>query len=293
MSAEQKIRRLAFWSIVVALGIMALKFAAWWITGSVALFSDAMESIVNVVASSAAWYAVRVSYIPADKNHPFGHTKAEYFSAVLEGVLIVVASLLILNEAVRALIEPHALATPVEGMTINAVAALANGTWAFVLVREGKRARSPALVADGQHLWTDVATSVGVLAGLVLALASGWLWLDPVLAMVVAVNILWQGWKLVSSSVQGLMDVSLEADEVSSIERIVEENSSDALEFHDVKTRAAGRARFVEFHLVVPSDMSVRRAHEICDRIEDALREAVPGTRVTIHVEPAHKAKHP
>lgn len=292
MSGERQLRRLAFWSIVVALVIMALKLAAWLLTGSVALFSDAMESSVNVVASAAAWYAVRIAHIPADENHPFGHHKAEYFSAVLEGVLIVVAALLILNEALRALFQPHVIAAPALGLTINAAAAVGNGVWAFVLVRKGRRARSPALEADGRHLWADVVTSAGVIVGLVLALSTGWLWLDPALAAVVAVNVLWQGWKLVSASVQGLMDVALDPGDVAEIERIVGAHSKDALEFHDLRTREAGRARFVEFHLVVPSEMSVRRAHEICDRIEDALRSAIPGLRVIIHVEPAHKAKH-
>ncbi|WP_159587102.1 cation diffusion facilitator family transporter [Chelativorans xinjiangense] len=292
MTSAKTVRRLSFWSIVVGMAIFALKLGAWWLTGSVALFSDAMESIVNVVASGAAFFAIRVAYIPADENHPFGHHKAEYLSAVLEGVLIVVAALLILREAGLAFSLPHALEAPGIGLAITAVAAVGNGIWAVVLMRVGRTARSPALVADSRHLWTDVITSAGVIVGLLLALATGWLWLDPLMAVIVAANILWHGWHMVSASVQGLMDVAVDPAELAEIERLVRANSDGALEFHDLKTREAGRARFIEFHLVVPSDMTVERAHQICDRIEDVLEDELPGARVTIHVEPEHKAKH-
>ncbi|MDZ5697946.1 cation diffusion facilitator family transporter [Chelativorans sp. M5D2P16] len=292
MTSGRTVRRLSFWTIVVGAAVLALKFAAWWLTGSVALFSDAMESIVNVVAAGVTWYAIRVAHAPADEEHPFGHHKAEYLSAVLEGVLIVVAALLIFREAVLAFYLPHALETPGVGMAVNALAAVGNGIWALVLMRAGRAARSPALMADARHLWSDVITSAGVIAGLLLALATGWLWLDPAMAVVVAASILWHGWHLVSGSVQGLMDVALEPDERERAERIIAENYEGALEFHDVKTREAGRARFIEFHLVVPSDMTVERSHEICDRIEHALEDELPGARVTIHVEPEHKAKN-
>lgn len=291
MPSNGKLQRIAAWSIVVALAVFALKLAAWWFTGSVALFSDAMESVVNVVASTIAWYALRLAHKPADDNHPFGHHKAEYFSAVLEGVLIVLAALLILHEAWTAFFAPRALEAPALGIAINGLAAVGNGVWAWLLMSTGRRGRSPAMVADGRHLWTDVVTSVGVIAGLVLALATGWLWLDPLMAAIVALNILWHGWHMVGHSVQGLMDVAVEADDLAEIERVVEENRDGALEFHDLKTREAGRARFIEFHLVVPSEMTVEAAHRICDRIEHALEKTLPGAQVTIHVEPEHKAK--
>ncbi|WP_367718352.1 cation diffusion facilitator family transporter [Nitratireductor sp. GISD-1A_MAKvit] len=291
MPSNGKLQRIAMWSILVALGIFALKLAAWWLTDSVALFSDAMESVVNVVASCVAWYALRIAHTPADDNHPFGHHKAEYFSAVLEGVLIVVAALLIIREAGIALFEPRPLETPFVGLLINGLAAVGNGIWAWLLVSTGRRARSPAMIADGRHLWTDVVTSAGVIGGLVLAVATGWNWLDPLMALIVAVNILWHGWHLVGESVQGLMDVSVEPEELKKIERVIADNDAGALEFHDLKTREAGRARFIEFHLVVPSDMTVEAAHRICDRIEGALEKNQPGAEVTIHVEPEHKAK--
>src|SRR5690606_15952567 len=291
-STTARVRRLSFWSIIVGVAILALKFIAWWLTGSVALFSDTMESIVNIVASGIAWYAIRLSAKPADAGHPFGHHKAEYFSAVLEGVLIVVAALLILHEAALAFLVPRAISAPGPGLAVTALAAVANGAWAAVLIREGRRARSPALVAAGRHLWRDVVTSAGVIAGLLLALATGWLSLDPLLAMLVALSVLWHGWHLVRSSVQGLMDAAVDPVDLAEIERVIATNSEEALEFHDLKTREAGRVRFIEFHLVLPSQTAVEHSHRICDRIEHALAKDSPGARVTIHVEPAHKAKN-
>ena len=291
MSART-VRRLSFWTIIVGIAVLGLKLLAWWLTGSVALLSDAMESIVNVVASLMVFYAIRLAYTPADENHPFGHFKAEYISAVVEGVLILVAAALIAREAIMAFAVPRTLDAPAAGFALSRVASIANGVWGFILIRYGRMARSPALVADGRHLWTDVITSIGVIAGLLLALGTGWLWLDPLMAIAVAASIVFHGWRLVSSSIQGLMDAAMEPEDRALVERIVAEMSDGALEFHDLKTREAGRARFIEFHLFVPSEMTVERSHEICDRIEDALEDQLPGAKVTIHVEPAHKAKH-
>lgn len=293
MPVKQRIRRLAFASIFVSFGVMALKFAAWWVTGSVALYSDALESIVNVIAAGAAYWAILVSHKPADADHPHGHHKAEYFSAVLEGVLIVLASLLILNEAWGALMAPRMIEAPTLGLAINGLAAAANAGWAFLLIRTGTRERSPALTADGRHLMTDVVTSVGVIAGLVGALLTGWVVLDPLLAIVVALNILWQGWKVIGQSVQGLMDVAVEPDDERRIRDVISLNSKGALEVHDLKTRIAGRATFIEFHLVVDSGMTVGESHVICDRIESALQAEIPSVRVIIHVEPDDEAKLP
>ncbi|WP_230980217.1 cation diffusion facilitator family transporter [Oryzicola mucosus] len=296
MTAEQskeRVARLAFLSIFVALGVMGLKFVAWRLTGSVALYSDAMESIVNVIASLAAFWAVQVSHKPADNDHQHGHHKAEYVSAVLEGVLIVVASILILNEVYRSWGEPLSLEQPWAGLGVNAAAAGVNAFWALLLIRVGRSARSPALVADGRHIMTDVVTSLGVLAGLVGAVLTGWTILDPILAIIVALNILWQGWHVIGSSVNGLMDRAVEPDEHMRIRDIISVNAKGALEVHDLKTRIAGRATFIEFHLVVEATMSVGESHVICDRIEDALRSEIPSVRVIIHVEPDDEAKLP
>ena len=293
MPVKQRIRRLAFASIFVAFGVMALKFAAWRVTGSVALYSDALESIVNVIAAGAAYWAIRVSHKPADADHPHGHHKAEYFSAVTEGVLIVLASLLILREAWDALQAPRLMDEPALGLAINGLAAVANAAWAALLIRTGRKERSPALEADGRHILTDVVTSFGVIVGLVGALLTGWAVLDPLLAIIVALNILWQGWKVIGQSVQGLMDVAADPDETRKIRDIISVNSKGALEVHDLKTRIAGRATFIEFHLVVDSSMTVGESHVICDRIEAALQAAVPSVRVIIHVEPDDEAKLP
>ncbi|MBZ9893968.1 cation diffusion facilitator family transporter [Mesorhizobium sp. BR1-1-6] len=292
-ATRRKVARLAFWSIVVACVVLALKLAAWYITGSVALYSDALESIVNVIASAAAFWAIQVSYKPADQDHPFGHHKAEYFSAVLEGVLIVVAALLILNEVWQSWLHPVPLQQPWEGLAVNGVATVINAFWAWALIRTGRNARSPALVADGQHIMTDVVTSVGVFAGLVGAVLTGWQILDPALAVIVALNILWQGWHVIGSSMNGLMDRAVDTQEHMRIRDIISANCKGALEVHDLKTRIAGRATFIEFHLVVDADMSVGASHVICDRIEDALQAEIPSVRVTIHVEPDDEAKLP
>lgn len=293
MPVKQRIRRLAFASIFVAFGVMGLKFAAWKVTGSVALYSDALESIVNVIAASVAYWAIRVSHKPADADHPHGHHKAEYFSAVVEGVLIALASLLIMREAWAALQAPRLMEEPALGLAINGLAAVANAIWATVLIRTGRTERSPALEADGRHIMTDVVTSVGVIAGLVGTVLTGWAVLDPMLAIIVALNILWQGWKVIGQSVQGLMDVAADHDDTRRIRDIISLNSRGALEVHDLKTRIAGRATFIEFHLVVDSTMSVGESHVICDRIEAALQAEVPSVRVIIHVEPDDEAKLP
>ncbi|GLS32068.1 cation diffusion facilitator family transporter [Mesorhizobium albiziae] len=291
--SKQKVATLAAWSIIIALAVLALKAFAWWITGSVALYSDALESIVNVIASGAALYAIRISHKPADRGHPFGHHKAEYFSAVLEGVLIVVAALLILAAVWRAWQAPGVLEQPWTGLAVNGFASAINAIWALILIRVGRAERSPALVADGHHIMTDVFTSVGVIAGLIGAVVTGWTILDPLLAVVVALNILWQGWKVIGSSIGGLMDMAVDTDENMRIRDIISTNCKGALEVHDLKTRIAGRATFIEFHLIVDGDMAVRESHVICDRIEDALKAEIPSVRVTIHVEPDDEAKLP
>lgn len=293
MTSKRKIAALAFWSIVVAFAVMGLKFVAWWLTGSVALYSDALESIVNVIAALAAFWAIRISHKPADQNHPFGHHKAEYFSAVLEGVLIVLAAMLIIAEVWRSWETPVPLDRPWAGLAINGAAAAANLFWAQLLIRVGRAERSPALVADGRHIVTDVVTSVGVIVGLVGAVLTGWTILDPALAVIVALNILWQGWQVIGSSMQGLMDRAVDKDEHFRIRDIISANSNGALEVHDLKTRIAGRATFIEFHLVVDAGMTVGESHIICDRIEAALKDEIPSVRIIIHVEPDDEAKLP
>lgn len=286
------IARLAFATIGVGLVVLGLKSVAFVLTGSVALFSDAAESVVNVAAAAAMFFAVRLASAPPDGNHPYGHSKAEYLSAVVEGALIIVAAIAILNEAYRAWLSPRQIELTPAGLAANIGASVINALWCAVLLKRGRKLRSPALVADGHHLLSDVVSSFGVLAGLGAAVWSGLGWLDPVIACLVAVNVLWSGAKLVRSSVGGLMDEAASAETVARIKALIALNAEGALEAHDIRTRHAGRLTFVDFHLVVPGDMRVTAAHDICDRIERALKDEDDELIATIHVEPDDKAKH-
>ena len=285
-------QQLALGSIVVAVFVLGLKYAAYHVTGSVALYSDALESIINVATALVALYAIRVSLQPADAEHPYGHTKAEYFSAVVEGVLIIVAALLILREAYHAYFAPRVIEAPALGLAINAGASAINALWAFLLIRRGKTLRSHALQADGRHLMADVVTSIGVLVGLLAAVATGIPQLDPALAALVAVNILWSGWQVMRESVGGLMDQAAPPEMLNRIRELIATHADGAIEAHDLRTRHAGRMTFVDFHLVVSGTLSVSAAHDICDKIERAIRTEFEGAAVTIHVEPEDKAKH-
>jgi cation diffusion facilitator family transporter len=287
-----KIQRLAIGSIIVGTIVLALKYTAYRVTGSIALYSDALESIINVVTALAALMAVRLSAEPADKNHPYGHHKVEYFSAVLEGVLIIIAALAILREAYAGFFSPRAIDAPAMGLAINGLATIVNAAWASILIREGRRHRSPALTADGRHLMTDVVTSAGVIVGLLLVPLTGWTWLDPVLAAFVALNIIWSGWMLMKESIGGLMDEGLPEAVLSRVRDVIAVNAEGAIEAHDLRTRHAGRLVFVDFHLVVAGSMSVTQAHDICDRLERALKAEIGEAQITIHVEPDNKAKH-
>jgi cation diffusion facilitator family transporter len=284
--------KLAAGSLIVGIVVLGLKAVAYWMTGSIALLSDALESIVNVATAIATIVAVRVAGRPADANHPYGHHKVEYISAVLEGVMIIVAALLIMNEAYKGFMSPRVLNAPLEGLLVNGAASAINAFWCWTLISRGRRHRSPALVADGKHLLSDVISSVGVTFGVLLAIVSGWTILDPALAGVVAINILWSGWKVVRSSLSGLMDESVPDDTMKELRRVISAEAAGAQEAHDLRTRHAGSATFIDFHLVVPSIMTVADAHEICDRIENKLKVVIPDAIVTIHVEPENMAKH-
>ncbi|MTH62714.1 cation diffusion facilitator family transporter [Paracoccus sp. DK608] len=284
--------RIAIGSIVIGLVVLGLKTLAWRLTGSVALMSDALESIVNVATALAALIAIRIAARPADREHPWGHHKAEFFSAVLEGVMIIVAALLILREAWHGFQNPRMLDAPLGGLAINMAASALNGIWCWVLITRGRLLKSPALLADGHHLLSDVVTSVGVVIGVALAIVTGWAVLDPALAALVALNILWSGWKVMTASLSGLMDEAVDAPTLQEIRSIISDHATGAIEAHDIRTRHAGPKTFIDFHLVVDGTISVNAAHEICDRIEAALKRRLPEAMISIHVEPEHKAKH-
>jgi cation diffusion facilitator family transporter len=276
--------------ILVGSAVLALKYYAYVATGSVALYSDALESIINVVVAVTTYAALRVSAKPADEKHPYGYTKVEYFSAVLEGLLIFLAAIAILRQAYEGFSHPRILETPLVGLLLNGCATVLNGAWCTVLLKKGREWRSPALSADGKHLLTDIVTSVGVFIGVGLVALTGRLWLDPAVACLVALNIMSSGWGLVRESVSGLLDEAVPADVLSRIRSVLSAHSEGALQVHDLRTRRAARRIFVDFHLVVPGSMSVATAHDICDSIEDALQEHLDAI-VTIHVEPEWKAE--
>ncbi|MCJ2051417.1 cation diffusion facilitator family transporter [Methylobacterium sp. J-070] len=284
-------QKAALLSAGIGLAVTALKFYAAWLTGSLALYSDALESIINVVAAVGAFVALRVAARPADEEHPYGHHKAEFFSAVIEGALIVVAAVMILRDAYFGLLAPKVLDAPVLGLAINFGAGVINAVWAWALMRWGRRWRSPALIADARHVFADVVTSCGVLVGVVAVLVTGYPVLDPAVAGLVALHILWSGSQMVRESVDGLMDRAASPELVGEIRILISKHGEGALEAHDVRTRSAGQATFIDFHLVVPGAMTVEDSHAICDRLESALETTIPGAVVTIHVEPGAEAK--
>jgi cation diffusion facilitator family transporter len=288
----KRVQILAAGSIAVGLVVLALKYLAYHLTGSVALLSDAIESIVNVATAIAALAAIRFAAQPADANHPYGHHKAEYLSAVIEGVLIVVAAIAIFHEAWSALFAPRIVDAPWTGLAVNGAATAINAAWCWVLIGQGRRRKSPALLADGRHLLADVVSSIGVFAGVALAALTGYRVLDPILAALVGLNVLWAGWRVMKESVGGLLDEAVPDDDLARIRAIIAENADGAIEAHDLRTRHAGRMTFVDFHLVVKGSMSVTEAHDICDRLERALKAEIEDALISIHVEPDDKAKH-
>ncbi len=279
-------------SLAIGLAVLGLKIVAWRLTSSIALYSDALESIVNVVTAAVALVAVSLAQKPADAALPYGYHKAEYFSAVIVGVMIVIAAILIFREAFLGFFSPKLPEATTVGLLISAGASAINAIWALVLVRHGRRVKSPALEADGKHLFTDVVSSAGVIIGLLLAVFTGLAVLDAVLAGLVALNILWSGWSVIRDSVGGLMDVATPPQTLKTIRDVIAANAEGAMEAHDIRTRQAGKMVFIDFHLVVPGMMSVDDAHAICDRLEARLLEAIKDVQITIHVEPEEKAKH-
>ena len=283
-------QRLALASIAVAVLVTALKFLAFHRTGSVAFYSDALESVVNVVTGVTLLIALDLARRPADRRHQFGHHKVEYVSAVIEGVLIVIAAFVILRDAYEAVHAPRAVTNLAAGMGASLLATLFNALWSWALVARGRAVRSPAIVAQGWHLFSDVATSIGVIAGVGLSVATGWHLLDPLLAAGVAVYILWSGARIIRDSMSGLLDEAVTSDVARRIRAIITANAGGALEAHDIRTRTAGPATFIEFHLVVPGRMTVAAAHDICNRIERALDDAIPDVTTVIHIEPEGEA---
>jgi cation diffusion facilitator family transporter len=278
--------RYAWLSVAAALVTMALKGTAAWLTGSLGLLSDALESFVNLGAALIAVVSLKVAAREPDEEHPYGYTKAEYFSAAVEGALIVLAALAIVAVAVPRLIEPRPIARVDLGIVISLVAAAVNLGTALVLLRAGKRHDAIALEADGYHLLTDVWTSIGVVVGVVATVMTGWLALDPLIAIAVAAHIAWTGAKVLRRSLLALMDRALPEPEMERIREILEPYRVRGLDYHALRTRRAGRLRLVDMHLLVPGAMTVSEAHRVADEIEDQIRAALPGSAVLTHLEP-------
>ena len=280
------LHRYAWLSIAAALATILLKGAAWWLTGSVGLLSDALESFVNLAGAIMALAMLSLAATPADENHAFGHGKAEYFSSAFEGFLIFVAAIGIAVAAGQRLLQPQPLEAVGVGLAVSVVASVINAATAMVLLRVGRQYRSITLEADAYHLLTDVWTSVGVIAGVGLVWATGWLWLDPAIALVVAANILWTGWQLLRRSAAGLMDVSVPPEERLAIDGVLARYREQGLEFHALRTRQAGARAFVTLHVLVPGEWTVQTGHEWCDRIEADIRAVLNHAHVTTHLEP-------
>jgi cation diffusion facilitator family transporter len=278
--------KFAWLSIAAAVLTIALKGGAYLLTGSVGLLSDAAESVVNLVAAVIALVALTVAARPADHNHHYGHGKAEYFSAGIEGLMIFVAALLIIVSAVQRLLHPQELEKLGIGLAITVLATAVNGAVGWLLIRVGRTHRSATLVADGKHLMTDVWTSVGVVVGVGLVAVTGWLALDSLVAVAVAVNILWMGWRLVASSSTSLLDAALPPSDVALVTSVLDRHRSDDVGFHGLQTRESGRQRFVSIHVLVPGAWTVQQAHDVVEAVEADLRTALEHVNVITHIEP-------
>jgi len=297
MSLAHAARRLApqvllRWSVAVAAVTIALKFLAWWLTGSVGLLSDAMESIVNLASAAFALLMVKIAQRPADEDHPYGHHKAEYFSAGFEGLMIMVAAAGILGFGIRRLLAPQPLEQMGIGIVLSIASSALNGGLAWLMLHSAREHRSVALEGDARHLIADVWTSAGVVVGVGLAALTGWLWLDPVVAILVAANILREGVRLVWRSSEGLMDRALEPDVIAEIDKTLAQFKHPTIRFDHVSTRRSGRRRFVDLHMHMPAHWTLGRAAAVRAAVEQALMSAVPGLRATIQLLPSDVEAH-
>lgn len=289
--------RMLWASVVVALVTIALKTGAWWLTDSVGLLSDAMESLVNLASAVFGLMMVTIAARPADEDHPYGHHKAEYFSSGFEGILIIVAALGIIWVAVQRLFDPQPIEQVGWGLALSVGSSALNGLLAWLMFRAARQHRSLALEADARHLVTDVWTSAGVVLGIALVSVSGWLWLDAVVAIGVALNILKEGWHLIWRSSQGLMDEALEPEVLAQVNTVLasfahQRGETEIIRFDHLNTRKAGQRRFVDVHMHMPSAWTLGRAAALRGSVEQALMSAVPGLRATIQLLPSDVEAH-
>jgi cation diffusion facilitator family transporter len=280
-------RRYAVLSIAAAVLTIGLKVGAYLLTGSVGLFSDAAESVVNLVAAVAALWALIYAARPPDEEHAYGHNKAEYFSSGLESALILIAAVWISITAWGRLVDPQPLQNVGLGLSVALVAAALNGGVALVILRAGRRLRSITLRADAQHLLTDVWTSLGVVLGIVTVQFTGWLVLDPLIGLLVAANIVWTGVRLLRDTAQGLLDRALPPEDQGAILSVLSRYEEKGIRFHALRTRASGPRRFISMHVLVPGKWTVQQGHDLSEQIETNLAEALPQSTLFIHVEPS------
>lgn len=280
------LKRYVYLSISAALATILLKGAAWWLTGSVGLLSDALESFVNLAGALMALAMLSLAMTPADENHAYGHGKAEYFSSAFEGFLILVAAGSIAYAAIDRLLHPQDIESVGIGLAVSVVASVINLVTARTLMAVGKKHNSITLEADAHHLLTDVWTSAGVITGVGLVWLTGWLWLDPVIALLVAANIVWTGWQLLQRSASGLMDAAIPEEHIRAIETVMEGYRAQGLDYHALRTRQAGMRAFVTLHVLVPGAWTVQQGHDWMERIEADIRGVVPACHVTTHLEP-------
>jgi len=286
VAGERSARSYAALSIGTAVVTIVLKLAAWKLTRSVGLLSDAAESLVNLVAAIIAFWALSVAARPPDEGHPHGHTKAEYFASAAEGFLIFVAAVWIGVAAWGRLRAPQPLESVSLGLAVSLAATALNGGVAAILLGAGRRLHSITLRADGKHLMTDVWTSVGVIVAVLLVKVTGWLILDPLIAFAVAINILWAGWKLIRESGLALIDAALPEEEQRQVAEALSPFQANGILFHAIRTRVAGPRRFVSLHVLVPGNWSVQQGHDLCEKVEAAVRDLLPQTTVLTHLEP-------
>lgn len=273
--------------MLAAIVVLALKLGAWKLTGSVALLSDALETCTNLGGAAMALLMLRLAAQPPDEEHAYGHSKAEYFSSGFEGMLIFLAAAVIVVQALPGLWKPHELQQPDIGLVIAAVATVINFGVARVLARAGAKHHSISLQADSRHLMADVWTTVGVIVGVALAAFTGWLWLDSLVALAVAVNVLWEGYKLVQESAMGLMDAAWPESEQQVLHAVLDEFRAGGADFHAVRTRRSAARRFVNFHVLVPGGWTVKQGHDLVERVEQRLAERLPYVTAFTHLEPS------
>ncbi|AHA27705.1 cation diffusion facilitator family transporter [Candidatus Liberibacter americanus] len=283
--------RIALWAIPISIIITLFKISAWYLTGFISLLSDGLESIINIVIAIISYFTILYASLPADKNHPFGHQKAEYIAAVVEGILMVNISFLVLYESWQIPVKIHNNISII-GFSISVLANIINLFWGRFMIKYGETNHSAALEANGRHILSDVMMSLGILSGLIISVITNYNSIDVIIATVMSLNIFYQGAKVISSAIKGLMDAAVKSEHLEKIKKIISLNAYGSREIHDLKVRQSGSTFFINFHLVVDSNMTVLKAHRICNSIEKSIEEAMPHSLVTIHVEPENEFSH-